>query len=54
MVAFASIIYGFMWFYFTKRNSRRSAGLENKKIEGKTEEEIAEMGDKSPRFAFTI
>ncbi|KAF7508551.1 hypothetical protein GJ744_009100 [Endocarpon pusillum] len=54
MVAFASILYGYMWFYFARRNSRRSIGLEDKKIEGKTEQEAAEMGDESPRFVFTI
>ena len=54
MVAFASIIYACMSLYFTKRNERRSTGLEDKKIEGKTEQEIAEMGDESPRYVFTI
>ncbi len=54
MVAFASILYGCMWLYFAKRNARRSLGLEDKKIEGKTEQEVAEMGDESPRFVFTI
>ena len=54
MVAFASILYGYMWLYFAKRNSRRNIGLEDKKIEGKTEHEVAEMGDESPRFVFTI
>jgi hypothetical protein len=54
MVAFASIVYACMSLYFTKRNERRSAGVEDKKIEGKTEQEIAEMGDESPRYVFTI
>jgi hypothetical protein len=54
MVGFATILYGSMVLYFTKRNSRRSAGLENKRIEGLTEEETAELGDESPRFVFTI
>ena len=54
MVAIASIIYGCMSMYFTKKNRRRKGGLEGKKAEGKTEEEIAEMGDESPRYGFTV
>jgi hypothetical protein len=54
MVAFASIIYACMSLYFRQRNSRRKEGLENKTVEGKTADEIAEMGDESPRFVFTV
>jgi hypothetical protein len=54
MVGFASVLYGCMSLYFRRENLRRSAGLEGKKVEGKTEEEIAEMGDESPRYIFTI
>jgi hypothetical protein len=43
-----------MSLYFTQRNLRRSAGLEDKTMEGMTEQEIAEMGDESPRYVFTI
>lgn len=34
-------------------NERRRAGKENWKMEGKTDEEIEEMGDESPRFVYT-
>ena len=54
MVALASIVFASMSVYFMGRNSRRRAGLENKKIEGKTESEIAEMGDESPMYNFII
>jgi hypothetical protein len=54
MVGFASVLYGCMSLYFRRENSRRNAGLEGKSVEGKTEEEIAEMGDESPRYIFTI
>jgi MFS family permease len=37
-------------FFWRRQNARRAAGKENWKFQGKTEEEIAEMGDKSPRF----
>lgn len=36
--------------YWRMQNSRRLAGKEDWKINGKSEEEIAEMGDKNPRF----
>jgi hypothetical protein len=54
MVGFASVTYGCMSLYFMKRNARRSSGLEDKRIEDKTEEEIGEMGDESPRYVFTV
>lgn len=54
MVAFASILYACMSLYFARRNLGRSAGQEDRKMEGKTEQEIAEMGDESPRYLFTI
>ncbi|RVX71739.1 hypothetical protein B0A52_03923 [Exophiala mesophila] len=38
--------------YWRRRNKRRDAGLEDYKMEGKTEEEIMEMGDESPRFRY--
>jgi hypothetical protein len=53
MVAMAAIIYAIMWFYFIRQNRRRSAGKQDAKIVGKTEPEIAEMGDENPRFVFT-
>jgi len=53
MVAAAAIIYAIMWVYFHAENKKRSAGKQDAKIAGKTEEEIAEMGDENPRFQFT-
>lgn len=54
MVAFASAVYAFMWWYFARVNARRARGEEDYKIEGMTEEQIAELGDDSPRFMYTI
>jgi hypothetical protein len=47
MLAYCAIIYGGMSIYYTHRNNRRAAGLENHTIEGMSEEEIAELGDES-------
>lgn len=52
MVAMATLLYGFLWAYFIAENKRRGAGKRNAKIVGKTEEEIAEMGDENPRFVY--
>jgi hypothetical protein len=40
--------------YFRVINSRREQGKEDWKLEGKSEEEVAEMGDLSPRFRYTV
>ncbi|KAK5072763.1 hypothetical protein LTR64_000831 [Lithohypha guttulata] len=53
MVAMAVVVYAILWFYFSNANKRRAAGKEDWKAEGKTEEEVAEMGDRSPRFIYT-
>ncbi len=54
MVAYAAICYGSFWAYFRWRNARRERGEEDWKAEGKTEAEIEEMGDESPRYRFTV
>jgi hypothetical protein len=54
LVGFASVLYGCMSLYFMKQNSRRLAGMEDGKMQGKTEDEIKEMGDESPKYVFTI
>ncbi|EXJ59864.1 hypothetical protein A1O7_04011 [Cladophialophora yegresii CBS 114405] len=53
MVAMAVLIYALMGVYFSTRNKNRRAGKEDSKIAGKTEEDIAEMGDENPRYMFT-
>jgi hypothetical protein len=53
MVAFALVCYGILWFALAGTNSRREKGEEDHLIAGKSDEEIAEMGDDSPRFRFT-
>ncbi|KAE8374873.1 phosphoglycerate mutase-like protein [Aspergillus bertholletiae] len=53
LVGFAGIVYGFMWFYYRQKNIRRVQGLEDERIAGMTDEEIEELGDKSPRFIYS-
>lgn len=52
MVAMASLIYAFFWWWYARENERRARGEEDQKLEGKTEEEVLEMGDDSPRFVY--
>lgn len=54
MVAFASCVYAFLTFHYSRVNARRAKGLEDHKIQGMSDEEIAELGDDSPRFVYTI
>tara|TARA_R110002060_G_scaffold63558_3_gene72816 strand:- start:1732 stop:1869 length:138 start_codon:yes stop_codon:yes gene_type:complete len=42
------------WFIYARANKRRDAGLEDYKVEGMTEDEIAELGDESPRYRYTV
>lgn len=53
LVAFATILYAIMSFYFRMRNKKRAAGKEDYKSWGKTPAETAEAGDESPLFIFT-
>lgn len=54
MVAWAVLVYAFMTWWFMRVNGRRERGEEDHKVEGMTDEEIAELGDDSPRFVYTI
>jgi hypothetical protein len=54
MVAWAVLVYAFMWFYFAGVNAKRAKGEEDHLVEGMSDEEIAELGDDSPRFVYTI
>ena len=54
MVAYACVVYGFMWFYFARVNKKRECGGEDHKMQGLSDAEVAELGDDSPRFVYTI
>ncbi|KAF2798229.1 high-affinity nicotinic acid transporter-like protein [Melanomma pulvis-pyrius CBS 109.77] len=53
MVAWAILCYSLLWFYFAKANAKRANGEEDHLVEGMSDEEIAELGDDSPRFVYT-
>ncbi|KAI8627139.1 major facilitator superfamily domain-containing protein [Xylariaceae sp. FL1651] len=54
LVGLSVILYASMWFWFAKENSRRDKGLIKSEHENLSEEELAELGDESPRFRYTI
>jgi len=52
LVAFGSVLCGVMYFYFDRKNKRRSEGIRDAVMEGLNEEEILALGDENPRFVF--
>lgn len=54
LLAFGIFFYGFMTFYLNQVNKRRREGKEDYKIAGMTDAEIDALGDRSPRFMYTI
>jgi MFS family permease len=53
MLVFAAAIHAIVYFYFKNQNRRKLLGKEDWRIEGKTEEEISEMGEHNPRYLYT-
>ena len=53
MVAMAVLCYALMWYWFRSANQKRRDGKEDWKTQGKTDDEVAELGDASPRFVYT-
>lgn len=54
MVGMATAIYGVMWFWFDRENRRRASGESKHDQRSLSDDELAELGDESPRFVFTI
>ncbi|KAL9613528.1 MAG: hypothetical protein Q9167_001913 [Letrouitia subvulpina] len=54
LVGTACLIYAFISWILSQKNASRKAGKEDGKIANLTESEIAELGDDSPRFMYTI
>lgn len=54
LVGFSGLLYAFMWVYYHRVNKRRVAGLEDHKVAGMAEEEIQELGDRSPQFRYSV
>ncbi|KAJ9145473.1 Flap endonuclease 1 [Pleurostoma richardsiae] len=52
MVGMACVLYGFMSFWYRQLNKRRDAGETEPKHEGLSDDELAELGDESPRFRY--
>lgn len=54
MVALGTIIYGFLWWWYKRVNEQRQAGVMKDKHRNMREDELAELGDESPRYRYTI
>ncbi|QDS71511.1 hypothetical protein FKW77_004894 [Venturia effusa] len=54
LVAMAGLVHAFMTVYFAKTNKSRARGDENAIMNGLSEEEIEELGDRNPRFVYAF
>ncbi|KAI1377893.1 MFS general substrate transporter [Hypoxylon crocopeplum] len=54
LVGMAACIYAFMWFWFARENKKRDEGHILPAHENLSDDELAELGDESPRFKYTI
>lgn len=50
----STCIYAVLWFWFARENKKREEGPLKPIHEGLSEDELAELGDDSPRFKYTI
>ena len=54
LVGLASLAFGLLWFSYARENRRRDEGVIKPEHANLSEEELAELGDESPRFRYTI
>jgi hypothetical protein len=54
MVGMATCMYGFLWFYYDRENKKRDSGFMKSAHEDLSVEELAELGDESPQYRYTI
>ncbi|KAJ1325670.1 MFS transporter ACS family allantoate permease [Microdochium nivale] len=54
MVGMATGLYGGLWFHYDRQNKARAAGLVKPEHANLSEEELAELGDESPAYRYTI
>ncbi|CAG1980304.1 unnamed protein product [Fusarium graminearum] len=54
MLFLAVCIHTTVYLHFRRLNKRKLSGQEDWRMEGKTEEEIAEMGEHNPRYLYTL
>ena len=54
MVAVGTTIYGFLWFLFRSENKKRDEGVVPLTQGTLSDDELAELGDESYRYRYTI
>lgn len=54
LVSVAALAYGLLWFWYARENARRDKGLIKPEHATLSDDELAELGDESPRFRYTI
>jgi hypothetical protein len=54
MLTYALVVFSFMHFYFKKDNKKKLRGDYDYLIEGMTEAEANELGEKNPRYMWSI
>ncbi|KAF1807991.1 MFS general substrate transporter [Eremomyces bilateralis CBS 781.70] len=53
MVLWGVLVYACLWFYFARENQKRISGEADARIADMSTEEVAELGDESPKFLYT-
>lgn len=54
LVSVAVFAYALLWFSYARENTRREKGLIKSEHANLSDDELAELGDESPRFRYTI
>jgi MFS family permease len=54
MVGMATCMYGFLWYHYDQQNKKRASGWVKSGHENLSEEQLAELGDESPKYRYTI
>jgi hypothetical protein len=54
LLALGIVLYTALTMYFRIQNRKKREGKYDYLMEGKSEEEIAEMGENNPRYMYTI
>jgi hypothetical protein len=54
LVAWAVVVYGVMSFHFARLNRQRAAIGDDSTAVGLNKEEIEELGDRNPRYVYTL
>ncbi|KIV86994.1 hypothetical protein PV11_02567 [Exophiala sideris] len=54
LLAFSGVLFTILYISYRHANAQRAKGLEDHKLQGKTEQELNEMADESPLFVYTL